>query len=719
MRHQIYFPRTTSDRYKDLHNVKSKQTNKVAGIRRDEMDKLTKTGTNLSTISESSPPLVDPMRCCGFINIRLKPPLHSKGIKRMALPADTVVTVSGSILVDGQEELIKSVRTAFENCESDYIVRTLTLPATAPLAKTLTVRSTREKFILEHNLVGLRWEEGGRHNDFVGTAKVWAFNLDDMFRVIQEFRSNAENFVTNDASNQPVADGSDATISISDKAESFKTMDGQANAFHVSANPQQMTPMLQSLSFDGNMAIDSSNFATLDSIDLPVPPGLPAIKPVPQRAFSWTSSQPVSNSVYTTLQPDGVTVNAAPRPKSDTILGLNLNGVHELFSSGDALDGIRELRSEQTSQHLFSRNLFEVEQVEDKIGLRHNPKLQEFNGKGYNPVSGFGTSGRSFSSHQSPVDPRTSYFFAPPYAHSASPAGIPRAQSYDPRQGYGSTSLSSVSRFTSIDTQELQGPSYGDVLASSSSSTDHFGRSSVRQGGFVPHQSHPLDVNTSTWKNSGVARTTTTIAHPSRRSEAISYDMNTGCTMKSNSSLATSYFAGRKETLASRSSDFASSSLSGRYSSGHTSIDRFDTPSGGFYSDDSIGFRSKQELPNTPHSHLHGVSRKGHFPIDSQETTSRPTPAFFPGVLDGRTQKHWPEQYSYDSKLPSAANNYTAQSADQYSSGQHQQCNPSGMFSGGERRHLPSQPQGDFTTSYVYNPYGSGRPQDNNGSRRY
>ena len=38
----------------------------------------------------------------GFINIRVKPPLNTRGIKRMSLPADATVTICGSLLPDGK-----------------------------------------------------------------------------------------------------------------------------------------------------------------------------------------------------------------------------------------------------------------------------------------------------------------------------------------------------------------------------------------------------------------------------------------------------------------------------------------------------------------------------------------------------------------------------------------------------------------------------------------
>ena len=93
---QISFPKTSVEKYKEL--LLFKQTH-------DKRLKMTRD----SDAKKSSGYYSNPMNCNGFINIRIKPPLHSKGIKRMQLPCDVTVTLSGPYKSKAQLEALQEL----------------------------------------------------------------------------------------------------------------------------------------------------------------------------------------------------------------------------------------------------------------------------------------------------------------------------------------------------------------------------------------------------------------------------------------------------------------------------------------------------------------------------------------------------------------------------------------------------------------------------------
>lgn len=62
----------------------------------------------------------------------------------------------------GNPELLKETESIFQNIESDYITKTIDIPSNNPIAKILTVKASRNKFIEIHNLIELKWEEGNK-----------------------------------------------------------------------------------------------------------------------------------------------------------------------------------------------------------------------------------------------------------------------------------------------------------------------------------------------------------------------------------------------------------------------------------------------------------------------------------------------------------------------------------------------------------------------------
>lgn len=90
-RSQIYFPQSSSAKYRELQNKKALQQTVLRAIRLKETMYLGGGGGGGG--------MVDPLCTKGFINIRIKPPLNSRGIRRMSLPADTTVDLTWLALI--------------------------------------------------------------------------------------------------------------------------------------------------------------------------------------------------------------------------------------------------------------------------------------------------------------------------------------------------------------------------------------------------------------------------------------------------------------------------------------------------------------------------------------------------------------------------------------------------------------------------------------------
>ena len=88
-RSQIYFPQSSSAKYRELQNKKALQQTVLRGIRLKETMYLRGADGSGPGLGPAGGGMVDPLCTKGFINIRIKPPLNSRGIRRMSLPADT------------------------------------------------------------------------------------------------------------------------------------------------------------------------------------------------------------------------------------------------------------------------------------------------------------------------------------------------------------------------------------------------------------------------------------------------------------------------------------------------------------------------------------------------------------------------------------------------------------------------------------------------------
>ena len=169
--------------------------------------------------------MVDPLCTKGFINIRIKPPLNSRGIRRMSLPADTTVTVCGSLLPDGNAELLAEIEQVFESVASEYITHSVRLPSSNPCAKILTMKSTRSEFVQRHGLVELKWEEGNKMKGNVGRAKLWAASKPAMDSALAEIKAAEDAMLSEEQ-----GEGQEEQEQALDADESFQESQSQSQS---------------------------------------------------------------------------------------------------------------------------------------------------------------------------------------------------------------------------------------------------------------------------------------------------------------------------------------------------------------------------------------------------------------------------------------------------------------------------------------------------------
>lgn len=205
-RKQVYFPMADAGKYKELNQVKSKQDHILRSIRNRQ-------------ISDKSG-VCDPLNSNGFVNIRIKPPMHARGIKRMTLPTDVTVTIcSPSGTSDNIHQLL-AIENIFLSIDSGYITVSVEMQNTSTIAKELTLRSTRDDFINRYNLIGLRWlDEGSRLSNNIGTAKLWAASWKAMDKALESIKNGGGAVVTDGTRSLKSVDEGSKTSLISLKTD--------------------------------------------------------------------------------------------------------------------------------------------------------------------------------------------------------------------------------------------------------------------------------------------------------------------------------------------------------------------------------------------------------------------------------------------------------------------------------------------------------------------
>ena len=164
-REMVYYPRCSMDFYQQLLNLKEVQDRRFLRVRKEERLKRRAFGDVL----------LDPMINKGFVSIRIKPPMHNKGISFMKLPADSTVTVCGPHVSQEQREQFERALREWEELPSPYPCGTMELKSNNPYCKEVTVKSSREGYCRKMGLVGLKVNESvAKKTGVAGHVKMWA-----------------------------------------------------------------------------------------------------------------------------------------------------------------------------------------------------------------------------------------------------------------------------------------------------------------------------------------------------------------------------------------------------------------------------------------------------------------------------------------------------------------------------------------------------------------
>ena len=111
----------------------------------------------------------------GFISIRLTPPMHSKGIRRMTLPADVTVVVQAPFNSDIQQRHFHEIVIQVNSISSGYREDAIEISSDCNLAKLMAVRHSREEYLTKlPGIVGINWVP----QDDVGVIKLWSASED-------------------------------------------------------------------------------------------------------------------------------------------------------------------------------------------------------------------------------------------------------------------------------------------------------------------------------------------------------------------------------------------------------------------------------------------------------------------------------------------------------------------------------------------------------------
>jgi hypothetical protein len=196
---QIHFPRSDPIAYRELLARKSKQGALLRGIRRQEAINVLRgiSQQNMSSYDRENEDIsmvpVDPLKVEGFVSIRIKPPLHSRGIKRMTFPADITITICGPTRSENQKATMRAIEEHFNNIETDYFSATIDIAVGSSIFRQLTIRAVRDEFVAKNRLIHLRFDETKdniRITGIAGSVRVWAPTYSTLVNTLRFFESN-------------------------------------------------------------------------------------------------------------------------------------------------------------------------------------------------------------------------------------------------------------------------------------------------------------------------------------------------------------------------------------------------------------------------------------------------------------------------------------------------------------------------------------------------
>jgi hypothetical protein len=156
----VYFPLVTLVKLKDITKIKSVLESQLKQYR--------------ATVDYAQQ---DPLTADqGFVSIRTKPPITNP--KLLKLPCDVVLTVCAPASSTLQHDQLLQVEAAFSSIASEYFTAYLFIPTNISMHKQLTVRSTRDDFVANNRLYGIKWlAENGYSLTYSLTQYLFAYSL--------------------------------------------------------------------------------------------------------------------------------------------------------------------------------------------------------------------------------------------------------------------------------------------------------------------------------------------------------------------------------------------------------------------------------------------------------------------------------------------------------------------------------------------------------------
>ena len=180
---QIFFGNVSMEKYKQLHDTKV-------------MCELT------------SDTLTDPLQEADIVSVRLKPPMNTRGIRRMAFPCDVWITVCGP-----NDEYVTEIEELLKGLQADFSTRILSISKSSLLNSLICKKKFRQEFVLENKLMGVRLNTSNKKD--VNKLTIWAnesvFLNPLLMAALQEANSapQPEEAIKEPEGNSDIGDGKD------------------------------------------------------------------------------------------------------------------------------------------------------------------------------------------------------------------------------------------------------------------------------------------------------------------------------------------------------------------------------------------------------------------------------------------------------------------------------------------------------------------------------
>ena len=151
-------------------------------------------------------PNCDPLLVSQIVSVRLKPPLNTRGLKKMEFPCDVWATVCGP-----NSSYVTEVQELLEKLSNPFDTRISYINKTGLLNSIIQDNSTRKEFVEYYNLCGVRANDSIKNGTEQIKLYVWSNNLDQRqdLQAILDQASKVSNNTCDDDGSEVVTSHSD------------------------------------------------------------------------------------------------------------------------------------------------------------------------------------------------------------------------------------------------------------------------------------------------------------------------------------------------------------------------------------------------------------------------------------------------------------------------------------------------------------------------------